>query len=547
MTENSKNNWWKWGDPAKSFHLSEYQKLKTYLEEAWSVSLSEQELTVSLNEQLPESKFGREQFEKLFQELEADQFSDEDIERAKHGMGRSYHDLIKLFTSSKLHPPDFILYPKSQDEVRYILDIANTQEINIVTFSGGSNVTGALDIEVGNRPVCALNMGRLNRLIELDELSLTATFEGGIFGPELEDILNKKGYTLGHFPQSFEYSTLGGWAATRSAGQESGLYGKIEDMILGIKAISPTGTIENLDFPRHAAGIDVHNLFIGSEGTLGVIVQVKVQIHKQLSGNKWVVGIFKNYESGLEVLRRMVQSGIHPTITRFSDPAETKMLSLFSKEEDQGLKKLIKNVMKAYIKSKGYTEPAIMMCMIPESSGVSKEIEGLITKGGGFVLPGKSAGAWEDNRFSLPYLRDTLVGHKVLIDTFETVTYWDNLKPLYEGIKKAVADKCDYFEKGGMLFCHVSHIYHTGASLYFSLLAKQEEGREIEQWEQLKGIVSEAIVEYGGAISHHHGIGKDHQKWYLEQLSDDSRALLGAVKKHLDPKKILNPGKLYDK
>ncbi|MCH8318707.1 MAG: FAD-binding oxidoreductase, partial [Bacteroidetes bacterium] len=460
------------------------------------------------------------------------------------------HDIIRIFTADEVRAPDFVLFPESQDDVVHILQQAGKHQIKIITFSGGSNVTGAIDIDYKDGLTCSLNMQRMNRLIDIDTKSFTATFEAGIFGPQLEKILNEKGFTLGHFPQSFEFSALGGWLATRSAGQESGLYGKIEDMVLGITAVTPRGTFEHTDYPKHASGIDIYPLFIGSEGTLGVIVQAKMRIHRKPQKYRWVIALFKEFESGATALRTMIQSGIHPALARLSDPEETKMLSLFSNIEKKGVQKMIGGLMKSYLVSKGFQKPCILMMRFAvenESDFTATKIAAQIAKAHqAKLLPASISGSWEKTRFDLPYLRDTLIEHRILIDTFETVTYWKDLLSLYHHVKNTLDKESDYFEKGGLLLCHISHIYKTGASLYFTMMAPQEKDNELNQWSGLKEIVSNAITGHGGAISHHHGIGRDHRVWYLEKLSTEERKLLQAIKQHLDPKGILNPGKLFD-
>lgn len=542
--------WWKWGDPNKSFHLNDFPGLKQFLQEKWKKKLVDDFKIPDLLSSLTISSFTLEDFKSTFTELKPSQFSIDNEERLRYAFGKSYHDAIRIFTDDKVVAPDFVLFPESVDDVVHILNQAEKQQITVITFSGGSNVTGAIEVEHKNGWTCSLNMKRMNRLIDIDPVSLTATFEPGIYGPELERILNKQGFTLGHFPQSFEFSTLGGWLATRSAGQESGLYGKIEDMVLGLKVVTPRYTIEHIDFPKHASGIDVHPLFIGSEGTLGIIVRAKMRIHRKPENYKWVVALFKDFESGVSALQKIVQSGIHPAISRLSDTEETKMLSLFSQTKKKGFQKLVRVWMKSYLASKGFQNPSILMMRFAiknESDITASKVASKIARvHKAKLLPASVSENWEKNRFALPYLRDTLIEHRILIDTFETVTYWKDLLSLYHHIRDSIKKESDYFEKGGLLFCHLSHVYQTGASLYFTLMAQQEKDNELNQWLQVKEIVSKAIIDHGGAISHHHGIGKDHRKWYLQKLTAGEKKILQTIKQHLDPNNILNPGKLFD-
>ena len=545
-----KQSWWKWGNPEKSFKLDrDFPKLAVYLEDKWNTKLKEDFNLPDRISGVDSASYKIEDWRLIFSNLKPHQISVSKEERIQFALGKSYRNSLRILTKEEIFSPDVVVYPEQTMDVQYILEQANKHKINITTFSGGTNVTGAVDIEKSIK-TCCVNMQKMNQLLDIDTVSQTATFQAGIYGPALEEILNKKGFTLGHFPQSFEFSTLGGWLATRSAGQESGYYGKIEDMVLGLKAATPSGIIEQFSFPRHAAGIDIFQLFIGSEGTLGIITEAKMKIHPIPKKKNWVVGVFKSYEEGTEALRCMVQAGIHPSISRLSDVQETKMLSLLSKEEHKGISKIANNLMKSYLKNKGYNNPCLLMMQFSIRNAsdeiASKLAVQFIKSKNGFHLPSSAAANWHKNRFSLPYMRETLIQSRILIDMFETVTYWNNLIPLYNAIKDSLKNNTDYFEKGGIIFCHVSHIYDTGASLYFTLMAQQQSGNEIKQWENIKSIISNTIVDKGGAISHHHGVGKDHRKWYLQQLTPQTKHLLNAVKLHLDPNNIMNAGKLFD-
>lgn len=544
---NHNSNIWRWGKPENAVHLNNFPKLKVFLESKFEKKLNA-DFKIPLLKISP-SRFTENDLRTIFPGLKEDQVTLKEEERLRYTIGRSYYDIIKVFTNRNFFPPDFVLFPETIEEISEILKQAVKNRIKIITFAGGSNVVGAFDANTTSS-FGVLNMQRINRLVEIDYYSHTATFETGIFGPQLEKILNKKNYTLGHFPQSFEFSTLGGWLALRSAGQESGLYGKIEDIVLQMKVITPSGIIEDVGFPRHACGPDFQRLFLGSEGTLGIIVQAKLRIHKKPEKHFWKIALFRNFESGAEALREIIQSGIHPSVARFSDVAETQLSSLISHKEQSPGQKIIQSVMKSWLKSKGYNQPCVLMMRFAvrnDSDYTAAKVASQITKKhGAQKLPSSVAASWESTRFSLPYLRDTLVEHRVFIDTFETVTNWKNIIPIYHHITNALKSKSDYFDKGGILLCHISHVYETGASLYFTMITAQEKEKEIEQWQQLKKIVSDEISLHGGAISHHHGIGKDHQQWYLHQFNPETKKLLQAIKNHLDPENILNPGKLID-
>lgn len=545
----TEKDFWRWGDPSKAIHLTQYPKFKTFLEQRWNCPLKDDFEVADPERILAESSFSEADFVKIFPGIARQQFSNSKTDRLKYGFGKSYHDIIRIFTGQLPPLPDFVLFPEREKDVVHLLEQASRHRINLIPFSGGSNVTGAFEVEGGSQIRCCVNLQRMRKLVAIDEISHTAIFETGIFGPELEKILNEKGFTLGHFPQSFEYSTLGGWLATRSGGQESGQYGKIEDIVLGLRVVTPTGIISTTDFPRHASGIDTFRLFIGSEGMFGIITQAKVKIHKLKNQHEWVVALFKTFDAGTKAVQGLLQKGIHPGIARLSDALETKLFSTMRNTEEHGLKKMVTSFMKSRIAGKGYTEPCILMFRFAirneGDTAAVKFSKDFLEEHGGYLLPSSTSGNWAEHRFSLPYLRDTLVKHHVMIDTFETVSYWKDTNSLYAAVKKSL-DNTDFNKRGGLLFCHMSHVYETGACLYFTMIAPMEKGNEEGQWLNYKQHVTDAIIQSGGAVSHHHGVGKDHQQWYLKTTSTGEKELLRSIKKQLDPNGIMNPGKLFD-
>lgn len=545
MNATVNTDFWKWGDPHHAVHLSQFPALKTFLEKKFNASLKEDQTDRGFPPVRPPLIHEKE-IKQLFPLLKPGQVSADRKELLRFAFGKSYKDIIRILTSKEIAIPGFVLFPESLPDIEYMLKIARENKIKIITFSGGSNVVGAFDSD--NSVVTGiLSMQRMNRIIEIDELSHTATFETGISGPDLEKALNEKGFTLGHFPQSFEHSTLGGWLAMNSAGQESGLYGNIEDMALWIKTVTPSGIVENIDFPRHACGIDVLRLFIGSEGTLGIITEAKLKIHKKPVDYRWKIALFKNFEGGSEAVRKIIQEGIHPAIIRLSDSEETRLFSLLSQRKKNFARKWVEDVIKSRLKSKGYAEPCLLMMRFAirnkTDMTMAETALNIAVSEGAQPLSPSVASNWESSRFSLPYLRDTLIRHKILVDTFETVAYWKNLIPLCHHVSDSLKS-ARFFENGGLLLCHISHVYETGASLYFTMITPQEKANELKQWIELKQAVSEAILEKGGAISHHHGIGKDHQPWFHRQLDPGAARILGTIKNCLDPDDILNPGKL---
>jgi len=456
----------------------------------------------------------------------------DDADRLRHACGKSYRDLLRLRRGWVEHVPDRVLYPASSQEVAHILEIAGRHGIAVVPFGGGTSVVGGVE-GPADRPFVTLDLTRLNKLVRLERLSGLATFEAGVLGPELERVLNAEGLTLGHFPQSFEFSTLGGWVATRSAGQNSTRNGKIEDMVSGLKVELPGGQLASREMPARAAGPDLKQFLIGSEGTLGVITEVTVRLKPRPPATLWKSFYLPSFDHAVHELRRIVQAGVFPSIARLSDPEETRFL--LAAEDKHGLKGL---ALKALEKRGGCLallgfegEPAEVK---RDAQHARKELQGLDLGSG----PGES---WARTRFELPYLRDDLLTARLLVETLETATNWANLPYLYRRVRE---DLHRALGPQSYVLSHLSHLYPDGASLYVTFMAPQELGSELEQWTRAKRAATDAIMAAGGTLSHHHGVGLDHAPWLEQEHGAAGLRILRAVKRELDPQGILNPGKL---
>jgi alkyldihydroxyacetonephosphate synthase len=384
----------------------------------------------------------------------------------------------------------------------------------------------------------------MNRVLDVDRVSLTASVEAGVSGPDLEDELNGSGFTLGHFPQSFEFSILGGWIATRSAGQVSTKYGKIEDMVESLTMVSPAGKLETKSVPASASGPQLKQLLIGSEGTLGVITKAKMRIRRLPEVRRYEGLMFKSFRDGINAIRETMQSGLIPAMMRLSDPDETTVSLMLS---SQGITAKLGLWM---LERLGYApSQECMMILGVEGDHTTVKAERQVAvrackRNGAFAI-GKGVGStWLSERFELPYLRDVLLDHCILVDTFETATTWDKLKALHAAIKKSIEEAIAGMGVTGLAFAHVSHAYWDGASIYYTLVAPQVKGKEVQQWLRIKKAATDCIMRNGGTLSHHHGIGKDHAPWIKQELGENGLALLKAVKRQLDPEGIMNPGKL---
>jgi alkyldihydroxyacetonephosphate synthase len=464
--------------------------------------------------------------------------------RIEHAAGKGYVDLVRLRGGDASRAPDAVLKPTDEEGVRRALRACAEAGVAVVPFGGGTSVVGGVEPVRGEHAgVVALDLGRLDRLLELDERSLTATLEPGLRGPEAERLLNARGFTLGHFPQSYEHASIGGYVATRSAGQASTGYGRIDELVLGLRLLAPGGEIDLPPRPASAAGPELRELVVGSEGTLGVITSASLRVRPKPLRVRYEGWFFRSWHAGCEALRALEQGGTAPDVARLSDEEETRLS--FALAGDGGF---AARAGTAYLRLRRYAggclaifgwegEPAEVAGRRARSAAVLRRHDGL-------ALGGAPGSAWARGRYHGPYLRDALLDHGVMAETLETATQWSNLERLYTAVGGALRSALGARGTPPLVMCHVSHLYPSGASLYFTFLARQEPGAELEQWRAAKQAASEAIVASGGTITHHHAVGRDHREWMAAEVGSTGVELLRALKARLDPAGILNPGKL---
>ena len=454
--------------------------------------------------------------------------------RVLRAAGKSYPDLFRMRTGAVENAPDAVAVPRSVDEVRAVLRAG----VAVVPFGGGTSVVGGVEALRGSHPaVVSLDLGALDRLVSLDERSQVAVFEPGVQLPAAEAELNVRGFTLGHFPQSYEYATVGGCVATRSAGQASTGYGHIDAMVVGLQAMCPAGDVDLLTVPASAAGPDLRELLVGSEGALGVLTRVALRVRRRPAERRYEGFMFASFEQGMEALRALEQEGAAPHVARLSDEAESEVSFAMAGREG-----LLADLAGHYLRARGVERGCLAICGWEGTlDGVeARRTASLAVLGrhGAVALGGSPGRAWSRSRFDGPYLRDDLMERGVMAETLETATTWSNLRTLYAAVGDALGAHAP------IVMCHVSHLYETGASLYFTFIARQREGEEIEQWRAAKSAASEAIVAAGGTITHHHAVGRDHARWLHHETSAAGLAALRAAKRELDPDGVMNPGKL---
>jgi alkyldihydroxyacetonephosphate synthase len=475
-----------------------------------------------------------------------DAVRDDHAERVLHAAGKGYPDLVRLRAGTPDGAPDVVVLPSGAGEVAELLALCARESLAVVPFGGGTSVVGGVAPLAGShRGVVSLDTARLAGVVELDRESRTVTVGAGLRAPALERELARHGLTLGHFPQSFEYVSLGGCAATRSAGQASSGYGAIERMIVGLRMTAPAGELALAPQPASAAGPSLRQVLVGSEGTLGVISELALRVRDAPRLRVYEGVFFEDFATGVEALRDLAQDGAIPDVARLSDEAETRMsLALAGTGGVKGA------LGRLYLGARGYRDGCVA---IVGFEGDERSVRArrrralaLVRKRGGLGV-GRSPGeAWQHGRFAAPYLRDELLTHGVMVETLETATQWSNLRRLHRAVGEAIARALAAGGTPGLVMCHVSHLYETGASLYFTFVARQSEDDPIGQWRSVKDAASAAIVAGGGTITHHHAVGRDHAPWMRQEVGETGLAALRALKAELDPAGVMNPGKLID-
>lgn len=522
--------WNAWGDPAAAKPLSE--GIRALLKQAVGVEDSTAGELERAQVRLRPSALSQAHREALAELVGAPYCRTADRDRLLHAGGKSTLDLLRRKDTGVQDAPDAILLPGDEDAVATILRYCSHHRIGVVPFGGGTSVVGGLDPLRGDFPaVVSLDLRRLDRLISLDEVSGQAVFEAGVTGPDAERLLGAQGFSLGHFPQSFEYATIGGFAATRSSGQDSAGYGRFNDMVRGLRVVTPVGTLDLGRAPESAAGPDLRQLLIGSEGTFGVITRVRLRVHRVPEAVRYEAWSFPDFASGAAALRAVTQTATGATVLRLSDEVET-------------------GVNLATTDAIGESQITGGCLAITVFEGSAEHVESrhaetsaLLAARGGTSLGEGPARAWEHGRFGAPYLRDSLLSAGALCETLETATDWSNIPTLKSAVTQALTDALAASGTPALVMCHISHVYPTGASLYFTVVAGQR-GNPIEQWRAAKKAACDAIMGAGGTITHHHAVGADHRPWMGDEVGELGVRVLRAVKATLDPAGILNPGKL---
>jgi alkyldihydroxyacetonephosphate synthase len=464
--------------------------------------------------------------------------------RVRHARGQSLPDILEMRGGVVDRFPDGIAFPESGSDVRELLDYAREHDIVVIPYGGGTSVVGHINPEAGARPVLTIDMGRMNRLIDLDRESQLATFGAGTSGPLLEQQLQGEGYTLGHFPQSWELSTVGGWVASRSSGQQSLKYGRIEQMFAGGTIETQAGTFEIPTIPASSAGPDLREMIMGSEGRMGIITEVKVRVVPLPETESFHVCFFPSWRDGAATARDLAQGAVQLSMVRLSNEMET-MTQLLTGDPDAVAE------LDSRLSASGIADGKVMMTWGVTGSARQCELAAQITRGicagHGGVDGGDELGKkWAHGRFSAPYLRDPLLAAGFVVDTMETAVDWGRVDSTLEAIEGAIRGAAEAEGEQVHVYTHLSHVYRQGSSIYTTYLFRCADSYQatLQRWKRLKTAGARAIVSAGGTISHQHGVGADHRDFIAAEKGPLGVAAIRQLCDFFDPDGRFNPGKL---
>jgi alkyldihydroxyacetonephosphate synthase len=451
-------------------------------------------------------------------------------DRASHTFGKAFRDVVRALRGDLDHPPDVVAFPTEERHVVDLLDWCAGARIAAIPYGGGSSVVGGVEARVGEgfAGVVSIDVTGLDRVLEVDRTSRAARIQGGALGPVLEDQLRPHDYTLRHFPQSFEFSTLGGWLATRSGGHYATVYTHIDDLVESMRVVTPSGVSESRRLPGSGAGPSPDRMFLGSEGSLGIITEAWMRVQERVKFKASASARFAEFGAAADACRAVSQSGLFPTNCRVLDAGEAT--------------------------SAGVTDGSSVLLLGFESADhpvdawAARAVE-LVGDHGGTVPEGVrssstegAAGTWRNSFIRAPYGRDALTRLGVVVDTFETACTWDAFPALHAGVVESLTSALQRICGGGSITCRFTHVYPDGPAPYFTVMAPSRRADQLEHWDEIKAAAGEALLTHGGTITHHHAVGRDHMPWYERQRPAPFAVALRAAKSVLDPAGVMNPG-----
>ena len=558
MTNVQHMKWWGWGVEGVGFHWEDKPGFAPFVQYAVGLDLHTapvvgmpefDKLTVAKSLATPAFTAS------LASVVGEDNVTTDKMERVVHAYGKSIRDLIRVRANQIERTPDVVVYPGNEDEVQKVVDLAVAADAVIIPFGGGSNIASSLEPRADeSRVVLSLDMGRMRELIDIDEESGLARIQAGALGPDLEEQLGARGWTIGHFPDSFTHSSLGGWIATRSSGMQSDKYGDIADIVRGLHVVRPGGILVIRPIPSASTGPSVREMILGSEGRLGIITEATVQVHRIPAKRDVYAYFFPNWEAGTAAMQEIAESDATPSITRVSDARETGF-SLATSKERHGLDKFLAGtVLPTLMKSKGWAKQpggleSICLSFIGYEGGVAhakrqkKLVDKIVKKHGGMGVGTGPGVLYDQKKFDTPYLRDFLLDRGAAGDVSESAMPWSKVNQVHDAVRVAADKAFDQIGIQGWIMSHLSHSYHSGACLYFTFAFVMGDD-PIGEYNVVKTAIKQAFIDNGGSLSHHHGVGLEHAPWLEQDISTQGVAVMRGLFEAVDPGENFNPRKI---
>ena len=558
MTNVQHMKWWGWGVEGVGFHWEDKPGFAPFVQQAVGLDLHTapvvgmpefDKLTVAKSLATPAFTAS------LASVVGEDNVTTDKMERVVHAYGKSIRDLIRVRANQIDRTPDVVVYPGNEDEVQKVVDLAVAADAVIIPFGGGSNIASSPEPRADeSRVVLSLDMGRMRELIDIDEESGLARIQAGALGPDLEEQLGARGWTIGHFPDSFTHSSLGGWIATRSSGMQSDKYGDIADIVRGLHVVRPGGILVIRPIPSTSTGPSVREMILGSEGRLGIITEATVQVHRIPAKRDVYAYFFPNWEAGTAAMQEIAESDATPSITRVSDARETGF-SLATSKERHGLDKFLADtVLPTLMKSKGWAKQPgglenICLSFIGYEGGVAhakrqkKLVDKIVKKHGGMGVGTGPGVLYDQKKFDTPYLRDFLLDRGAAGDVSESAMPWSKVNQVHDAVRVAADKAFDQIGIQGWIMSHLSHSYHSGACLYFTFAFVMGDD-PIGEYNVVKTAIQQAFIDNGGSLSHHHGVGLEHAPWLEQDISTQGVAVMRGLFEAVDPGENFNPRKI---
>lgn len=555
MIDVAHQKWWGWGVDGVAFDHSDKPKLAPFAMEKLGLDFNSPRIATPRFEDLPvpASRLDDVLAKALRCAVGEEYVVADDLDRVVHTYGKGCVDLIRIRAGDLPRVVDVVVYPGDESEVAAVLAAVMEADAVVIPFGGGSNITGSLTPQPGeDRVVVSLDMGRMNQVLEIDEVAGLARIQAGALGPDLEEQLNVRNWTMGHQPDSFRHSTLGGWIATRSSGMQSDKYGDIADITRGLRAVLPGRVIDLRPLPSTSTGPSVREMILGSEGRLGVITEAWVNVHRIPENREILAYLFPSWRAGLQAMQDIAASDAQPSITRVSDPNETAF-SMATKKSGSLVSSIASKALFGVLQRRGWNLAEACLSFVGFEGGdarvkADKAAVSRIIKGHGGIGLGRGPGVlYDQKKFDTPYIRDFLLDIGAIGDVSETAAPWSKLAPTYDAVVAAAQRAFREVGERGFIMCHLSHSYHSGACLYFTFVIKMPSGdltAQLGRYWTVKESIQQAFVDAGATLSHHHSVGSDHARWLPADISEAGVDVMVALLRGVDPGRNLNPGTL---